>query len=63
MTVTYHVTVKSGDHVQTHKVEGEGESLLQCYSSVINQIAESFPSSEGHLIIGVKSDGTGGISL
>lgn len=63
MTVTYYVTVKSGDHVQSHKVDGEGESLLQCYTSVITQIAESFPSDKGHLIVGVKSNGTGGIRL
>ena len=60
-TRTYHVTVKSGDHIQTHEVQGEGKSLAAAYASAVNQIAESFPSKEGHEIIGVKSEE--GISL
>jgi len=63
MMVTYHVRVRSGSHEQTHKVEGEGSNLLQCFTSVINQIAESFPSSEGHEIIGVKTKKGGPLTL
>tara|TARA_Y100001963_G_scaffold123058_1_gene172771 strand:+ start:1263 stop:1526 length:264 start_codon:yes stop_codon:yes gene_type:complete len=58
---TYHVTVKSGDHIQTHEVQGEGESVVAAYASAVSQIAESFPSKDGHEIIGVKSEK--GISL
>lgn len=58
---TYYVTVKSGGHIQTHEVQGEGDSIVAAYASAVKQIAESFPASEGHLIIGIKSED--GISL
>lgn len=63
MMVTYYVTVRSGSHKQAHKVEGEGSNLLQCFTSVITQIAEAFPSEEGHEIIGVKTKEGGPLTL
>jgi len=63
MMVTYHVTVRSGSHIQTHQVEGEGSNRLQAFNHAVKEIAAAFPSKDGHEIIGVKSKDGGSIQL
>ena len=54
ITRTFNVTVKSGDHVQTHEVQGTGVSQHAAWSNAIQQIAQAFPLEEGHVITGTK---------
>jgi hypothetical protein len=51
----FYITVRSGSHVQTHKVEGAGSNKLQAFNHAVKEIATAFPSDGGHEIIGVKS--------
>jgi hypothetical protein len=51
----FYITVRSGSHVQTHEVEGEGSNKLQAFNHAVKEIATAFPPDGGHEIIGVKS--------
>ena len=59
----FYITVRSGSHVQTHKVEGEGSNRLQAFNHAVKEIAAAFPSKDGHEIVGVKSEDGGSIQL
>lgn len=61
MTAGYSITVKSERPKKesvliTHGVMGKGDTRVQTFCSAVGQIAEAFPQSKGHSIIGVKSE-------
>jgi hypothetical protein len=44
-------------------VEGKGSNRLQAFNHAVKEIAEAFPSKDGHEIVGVKSEDGGSIQL